>query len=134
MYDFLLFVHVLSAFFLLAMVVMYSGFAAGWPAPKAGVTLAQALDGIGGAGTLIFGVWLAIYVDGYEIWSGWIIAALILWALAAETGRRAHAGLFGAEGGPDGVATLNSDAIRWHLIRTGLIVLLLADMIWKPGA
>jgi hypothetical protein len=26
------------------------------------------------------------------------------------------------------------DIIRWHLIRTGLIVLLLADMIWKPGA
>jgi hypothetical protein len=133
-YDFLLFVHVLSAVFLFAMVVMYSAFAFGWPAPRPAVTLAQALDGIGGAGTLIFGVWLALYIDGYEIWDGWIIAALVLWAAAAETGRRAHAGMFSVEGGPDGVATLDRDAIRWHIIRTALIVLLLADMIWKPGA
>ena len=26
------------------------------------------------------------------------------------------------------------DVIRWHLIRTGLIVALFADMIFKPGA
>lgn len=134
MYHFLLFVHVLSAFLLLVMVVMYSAFAFGGPAPKVGVTLAQVLDGIGGVGTLIFGVWLALYVDGYSIVDGWIIAALVLWAAAAETGRRAHAGMFGVEGGPDGVAVLDRDAIRWHVIRTGLIVLLLADMIFKPGA
>jgi hypothetical protein len=133
-YEFLLFVHVLSAFFLLVMVVMYSAFAFGGPAPKVGVTLAQVLDGIGGVGTLIFGVWLALYVDGYSIVDGWIIAALVLWAAAAETGRRTHAGMFGVEGGPDGVAVLDRDAIRWHVIRTGLIVLLLADMIFKPGA
>ncbi len=133
MFDFLIFVHVLAAFMLMAMVVMYSAFALGGPAPTRAVTTAQALDGIGGVGTLIFGVWLALYVDGYGILDGWIIAALVLWALAAETGRRAHAGMFGVEGGPDGVAALNSDAIRWHVIRTALIVLLLADMIFKPG-
>jgi hypothetical protein len=42
--------------------------------------------------------------------------------------------MFGAEGGPDGVATLDREAIRWHVLRTALILLLLADMIWKPGA
>ena len=27
-----------------------------------------------------------------------------------------------------------AEILRWHWIRTGLIVLLLADMVWKPGA
>ena len=134
MYDFLLFVHVLAAFMLLAMVVMYSAFALGGPAPKRAVSTAYAFDGIGGVLTLIFGVWLALYVDGYELWDGWIIAGLILWAAAAETGRRAHAGMFGVEGGTEGLAVLDSTAIRWHVIRTALLVILVADMIFKPGA
>ncbi len=134
MFEFLLFVHVLSAFMLAAMVVMYSGFALGGPAPARAVTTAQVLDGVGGAGTLIFGVWLALYVDSYGLLDFWIVAAIVLWALAAETGRRAHAGMFGVEGGPDGIAALDSTAIRWHVVRTALIVLLLADMIFKPGA
>ena len=135
MYDFLLFVHVLAGFFLLAMVVMYSSFALGGPTPSRAVLTAQVLDGVGGAGTLIFGVWLALYVAGYEIWDGWIIAALVLGALATETGRRAHASIFGARPGSDAaVAVDRGVAMRWHLIRTALIVVLLADMIWKPGA
>ena len=129
MYDFLLFVHVLSAFALGAMVVMYSAFAFGGPAPGRAVTTAQILDGVGGAGTLIFGVWLALYIDGYEIWDGWIIAAIILWAASAETGRRSYAALM-----ESGAAVANEASVRLHWIRTLLIVLLLADMIWKPGA
>ena len=129
MYDFLLFVHVLSAFALGAMVVMYSSFAFGGAAPGGAVTTAQILDGVGGAGTLIFGVWLALYVDGYEIWDGWIIVAIVLWAAAAETGRRSHAALTST-----GTAIADEAMVRWHWIRALLIVLLLADMIWKPGA
>jgi hypothetical protein len=92
------------------------------------------LDGIGGAGTIIFGVWLALYVNGYEIWDGWIIAAIVLWAAAAETGRRAHAGLVGKRPSGSEVAMSREAIIRWHLLRSGLILLLLADMIFKPGA
>ena len=136
MYDFLLFSHVLSAFLLLAMVVMYSAFALGGPAPGRAVTLAQILDGVGGIGTLVFGVWLALYIDGYELWDGWIIAALILWASAAETGRRSHAALQTAGSGDVATApaTVDPAMVRWHVIRTALIVVLLADMIFKPGA
>jgi hypothetical protein len=134
--DFLLFSHVLSAFLLLAMVVMYSSFALGGPASGRAVTLAQVLDGIGGAGTIIFGVWLALYIDGYELWDGWIVAALILWAAAAETGRRSHAALrpAGAAEASTAAAAVDPAMVRWHLIRTALIVVLLADMIFKPGA
>jgi hypothetical protein len=128
-YDFLLFAHVLSAFFLGAMTVMYSSFALGGPAPERAVTTAQVLDGIGGIGTIVFGVWLALYIDGYEIWDGWIIAAVILWAAAAETGRRAHAALTAG-----GVGVIDSAMVRWHWIRAALIVLLIADMVYKPGA
>ncbi len=136
MYDFLLFAHILAAFFLLAMVVMYSSFALGGPAPARAVTVAQVLDGIGGAGTIVFGVWLALYLDSYEIWDGWIIAAFVLWAAAAETGRRSHAALQPATAaGPQGEpAAIDPAMVRWHLIRTALIVVLLADMIFKPGA
>jgi hypothetical protein len=129
LYDFLLFAHVLSAFALGAMTVMYSSFALGGPAPTRAVSTAQVLDGVGGAGTLIFGVWLALYIDGYEITDGWIIAAILLWAAAAETGRRAHAAL---TAGGVGVAT--PVMVRWHVIRAALVVVLLADMVFKPGA
>ena len=129
MYDFLLFVHVLSAFALGAMTVMYSSVALGGPAAARAVTTAQVLDGAGGAGTIIFGIWLALYVDGYELWDGWILAAIVLWAASAETGRRSHAALTAT-----GTAVADSVMVRWHWIRAALIVLLLADMIWKPGA
>src|SRR3954447_24523388 len=115
-YDFLLVSHVLAAFFLVAMVVMYSAFALGGPAPDRAVTLAQVLDGVGGAGTIIFGVWLALYIDGYELWDGWIVAAFILWAAAAETGRRSHAALrpSGAAGASTAGASVDPAMVRWH--------------------
>ena len=131
MYDFLLFVHVLAAFMLVAMTVMYSSFALGGPAPQRAVTVAQVLDGVGGAGTIIFGIWLALYIDGYELWDGWIIAAIVLWAAAAWTGQIAHKALMPSIGG---AAAIDPVMIRWHLIRAALIFLLLADMIFKPGA
>jgi hypothetical protein len=139
-YDFLLFVHILSGFFLLAMVVMYTSFALGGPATRPALLIAQILDGVGGAGTIIFGVWLAIYLDGYGILDGWILAAIVLWMAAAETGRRSHAALVGPSdatpaGGGAAVATaVDPLMVRWHLIRTILIVLLLLDMVFKPGA
>ncbi len=43
---------------------------------------------VGSLGTIIFGVWLAISLDGVAVWSGWVIAAIILWAVGTETGRR----------------------------------------------
>ena len=134
--DFLLLAHMLAAFALFAMVVMYTAFVLGGPTPRPAVILAQTLDGIGGLGTLIFGVWLALYLDGYELWDGWIIAALVLWAVAAEMGRRTHTALEPSFAGGSGaeVGVVDRVAVRWHVIRTALIVLLLADMIFKPGS
>src|SRR3990170_3302986 len=103
MYDFLIFVHVLSAFVLVATVVMYSAYAVGAPASAGDLRIAETLWNIGGLGTLVFGIWLAIDVDGYEVWDGWILGAIALWAAAAETHRRASVAMGVA---PPGRATV----------------------------
>jgi hypothetical protein len=120
-YDTLLFFHVLAAFMLGATVVVSSALVLGAPAGPRTSTVSNVLWDVGGLGTLVFGVWLALYVDGYEIWDGWILAAIVLWAIATELGRRAR-----------DIAVANVAA--WHWLRTLAVVLLLADMVWKPGA
>jgi hypothetical protein len=135
-YDFLLFVHVLSAFCLMVTVVLYSGFALGAPAPAPAVQVAEALWAIGGAGTLVFGIWLALDVDGYEIWDGWIIAALVLWVASAATHRRAYVAINPAAAGDRG-AGLAPDPramARWHALRAAIVLALLLVMFFKPGA
>ena len=82
--------------------------------------------GIGMAGTLVFGIWLSISLDGYEPWDGWVIAALVLWLLAGGLGDRA--GRLSRE--PGGVQR----ALVLHAVTTLAVVLILIDMIWKPGA
>ena len=101
----------------------------------------------GSAGTLIFGIWLSISKDPYEPWNGWIIAAFILWAIAAGLGAKAGQGYAAAgaqarrlveEGTPSsrevGETFGNSQAFKIHVVSNVAILLLLIDMIWKPGA
>ena len=40
-------------------------------------------------GAIIFGVWLAIYLDAYQLWDGWILASLVLWAIGGWAGGQA---------------------------------------------
>src|SRR5262245_31642171 len=44
--------------------------------------------GIGAVGTILLGIWLAFRLDGYAIWDFWIIAAIVLWAVAGAVGKR----------------------------------------------
>ena len=113
--DFVLFLHVLAAFMLAATVVMTSAVVLGAVVPERTVRLSNLLWDVGGIGTLVFGLWLAI--DEYDIFDGWIIAALVLWAIATELGRRAR-----------------EQPTPWHWLRALVVVLLLIDMVWKPGA
>jgi hypothetical protein len=122
--DALLFLHVLAAFLLMGTVVMLSAVALGGAAPARTVSLANLLWDAGGLGTLVFGVWLALDIDGYGLLDLWIAAAIVLWAVATELGRRARNAV---EGAPERFAL-------WHWLRTAVVVLLLADMVFKPGA
>jgi hypothetical protein len=132
MYDTLLFLHLLAAAFLIAGVVMYSAFVLGGPVDRASKLIAEILWGVGGLGTLALGVWLALYVDGYELWDGWIIAALVLWVLGTGAGARASRGVQPAEGG--GTVSVDRRTMFAHWMRTLYIVVLLVVMVWKPGA
>jgi hypothetical protein len=123
-YDWLLFLHLLAAFAVGVTAVTYSAVALGASAEGAAVRVADVCWNIGGLGTLIFGIWLALYVDGYEVWDGWILGALALWLVATGTGERARTQL--AEGAP-GMATV-------HWVRTLAVLGLLVLMVWKPGA
>jgi hypothetical protein len=81
---------------------------------------------IGLTGTLVFGIWLSISLDGYEPWDGWVIAAFVLWLIAGGTGDRA--GRLSQQ--PGGV----QQALALHAVSSLVIALILIDMIWKPGA
>ena len=52
------------------------------------VKVGNATIGIGMGGTIILGIYLAFALDGYAIWDGWILAALVLWVIGAALGRQ----------------------------------------------
>jgi hypothetical protein len=135
-YDWLLFLHVLSAFALVATVVIFSAFALGMATDSRLLAVGNALWNVGGLGTLVLGIWLALYVDGYEIWDGWIVTAIVLFAIATELGRRAQLGYAPAAGGSDAGAAITGapPAALMHWLRSLVILALLVVMIYKPGA
>jgi len=135
-YDWLLFLHVLSAFALVATVVIFSAFALGMATDSRLLAVGNALWNVGGLGTLVLGIWLALYVDGYEIWDGWIVTAIVLFAIATELGRRAQLGYAPAAGGSEAGAAIPGapPAALMHWLRSLVILALLVVMIYKPGA
>ena len=136
MYDWLLFLHVLSAFALVATVVIFSAFALGTATDSRLLAVGNGLWNLGGLGTLVLGIWLALYVDGYELWDGWIITAIVLFAIATELGRRAQLGYTPvAGGGETGAATTGAPpAALMHWLRSLVVLALLVVMFYKPGA
>jgi hypothetical protein len=122
-YDWLLFLHLLAAFLLAVTAVTYSAVAFGAPASGRTLFLADRCWDVGALGSIILGVWLALYLDEYEVWDGWILGAIGLWLVATGLG--------------DGVrrrvqASEPADAMHW--LRTLAVIGLLVLMIWKPGA
>ena len=112
------------------------------------VKVGNAAVGIGAGGTIILGIWLAFSYGGYDIWDGWIIAAIVLWVAAAATGsrtgnaymqgmRKAQELQAAGRTGPDTeLLALNrtSNGLLFHALSSAIVVLILVDMIWKPGA
>jgi uncharacterized membrane protein len=155
LYDWLVALHVLSAFAWVAALVLFTvTIVAGWNVsiPSAAVRIfrvarvGDALVAVGMIGTIVFGIWLAL--DEYEIWDGWIIAALVLWLVAAAFGGRTgkvynatrdRAKALVAEGRDDPSPELNTmlRSRRGLLLHTAFVVATLAIlvlMVYKPGA
>jgi hypothetical protein len=155
--DWLLFLHVLAAFILVAAEVLFT-FLIAWlwkrdvPSDIARVSglsrFGNVLVGVGAGGVLILGIVLAFEADSYAIWDPWIVAAIVLWVAWAELGRRtgkvydaagARARTLVDEGrnepNPELGAMFRSRPGLWyHLGSIGVLLLLLLDMIFKPGA
>jgi uncharacterized membrane protein len=155
--DWILALHVLSAvaygsglilFWVLVVAVRTTDTADGTLRMKPVVGVGNVAIGIGAGGTIIFGIWLALSVGGYDLWDGWIIAAIVLWVLAAVVGQRTgkeymrgmtKAQELQAAGQPGSNAELlalnrTQNGVVLHALATILFVLLVIDMIWKPGA
>jgi hypothetical protein len=155
--DWLLSLHVLSAFALAAAIVLFwilvvavrrTDLPAATIRMEPVAKVGNVAVGIGGVGTISFGIWLAISLDAYEVWDGWVIAAIILWAIAMATGQRTGvaytAGMKRAEelqasgqtGSSAELLALNRTraGLLMHAFTTMVVALILIDMIWKPGA
>jgi hypothetical protein len=99
------------------------------------------LIGAGMGLALVFGIVLALKSSEFEIWDGWIIAGIVLWAFLGEVGRRSGVYYTAvqklAESGAEQevLARLRaSTGALLHIATVGLFVLLLLDMLFKPGA
>ena len=156
--DWLLFLHIASAFALVSALVTF------WAVAIAARNVDRPVDSlryfriakpanilvaVGTLGTLIFGIWLAIDFDAYKVWDGWILIALVLWAISASAGQRGGknymeaaklAGRLDAEKrGGESSAELkallqNRNAMWLNVVSSVAVLLILIDMIYKPGA
>jgi hypothetical protein len=155
--DWILALHLLSAFaYVAGMIVFWVLIVAVRKTDTPGGTIGMApvvkvgtiATGVGAVGTIVFGLWLTFSVGGYRIWDFWIIAALVLWAIAGglggRTGKAYMEGMTKAqELEAAGQTGSNAELLALNRTQTGLLLhtassiallLLLVDMIWKPGA
>ena len=124
----LLLLHVLSAFLLMATVVMLSAVAIGAPVGARVASLGNLLWDIGGLGTLVFGIWMVLRDDFYDLTDGWILGAIALWFAATGAAMSARRGL-----SEEAEPRYTTAAARMHWLRAALVVGFLVLMIWKPG-
>jgi hypothetical protein len=155
--DWMLALHVLSAFayvggmilfWVLIVAVRQTDTPEGTIRMGPVVKVGNAAVGVGAGGTIVLGIWLAFSVGGYDIWDGWIVAAIVLWLIAAELGRRTGAAYMqgmnkaqelekAGQTGPNAdLLALNrtSNGVLLHALASVVILLIVVDMIWKPGA
>jgi uncharacterized membrane protein len=95
-----------------------------------------------------FGLWLAILRAAFAPWDGWVIAAIVLWVIAtvlllrsfaeyAKPVEKAKALVASGESGPNAELTaLNrtSTGLLLRALASAAIVVIVIDMIYKPGA
>jgi Predicted integral membrane protein (DUF2269) len=149
--------HVLSAFaFVGGIVLFWVLIVAGRSADTPDATLrmepvakvGNAAVGAGAGGTLLLGIWLALSYGDYDLWDGWIIAAIVLWVAAAAVGSRTGVEytkplLKARELSEAGQTGPNAELLALNRTQRGILLhglaslialAILVVMIWKPGA
>jgi hypothetical protein len=103
---------------------------------------------VGLVGAIAFGIWLAILRDQFQVWDGWVIAAIVLWCIAAAALLRSFAEYAkpaatakallaaGRTEASEELTALNrtTTGLLLRAVASGAVVLIVIDMIWKPGA
>ena len=149
-YDWMLALHLIAVFAIASALVLYSALVV---SGRRMTTLEETrtlfriapvggpLIGAGMGLALVFGIVLALKSSEFKIWDGWIIAAFVLWALLAEVGRRsgvyytAVQKLAESDAEQEVLTRLRaSTGALLHVATVALFVLLLLDMLFKPGA
>ena len=137
LYDWLLFLHLLAAFLLVAGLVAFAVMVLGPSEAVVSRTLAPAATALwnaGGLGVIVFGVWLALEVDGYELWDGWILASFVFWAIAVGVGSRGGKYFQRAAMEPGSAVALRRTGLMLQLTASAALLLLIVMMVFKPGA
>jgi hypothetical protein len=98
----------------------------------------------GSALVLVFGVILALDSDQFNIWDPWVIAAIVLWAILGGLGQRSgsYYSSIGeqaksSEAGTESAVIARLRATEGPLVHyaiVGVFLLLVLDMLFKPGA
>lgn len=103
---------------------------------------------VGLVGAISLGIWLAILRISFHVWDGWVIAAIILWSIAttallrsfreyAKSVRKAKTLNASARTGASAeLSALNrtTAGLLLRALASAAVVLIVIDMIWKPGA
>lgn len=149
--------HVLAAFAYVAGIVLFwvlivavrkTDTPGGTIRMEPAVKVGNAAVGIGAVGTIVLGIWLAFRLDSYAIWDGWIVAALVLWAVSMAIGQRTgveytkgmtkakELEAAGQTGPSSELLALNRApaGVVLHFLASAVVLLILLDMIFKPGA
>jgi hypothetical protein len=110
--------------------------------------VATALTVIGLVGVIAFGVWLTILRDDFEVSDGWVIGAILLWGVATvallrsfveyrKPVEKARALVASGQASPSaelGALNRTSTGLLLRVLASAAVVLIVVDMIWKPGA
>jgi hypothetical protein len=151
-YDWMFALHLIAAFAVASSLVLFSVLV--WSGRRM-TTLQQTrmlfrvapvgtvMISAGLAVTVALGVYLALASNRYEIWNLWIIAAIVLAAAFGGIGQRS--GVYYTDTQklaerPDAsvaevLARLKAPTgARLHLATVGIFVLIVLDMVFKPGA
>lgn len=103
---------------------------------------------VGLAGVIAMGIWLAILRVNFHPWDGWVIGAIVLWCIATVALLRSFAeyakpvekaralATSGQTAASAELTALNrsSTGLMLRVIGSAAILVIVVDMIWKPGA
>lgn len=103
---------------------------------------------VGLLGAIGFGLWLAILRIDFHPWDAWVIAAIVLWAIATvmlflsfveyrKPVEKAKALAAAGDTKPNVTLTALNRSSTMLLLRalaSTAVVLIVIDMLWKPGA